>query len=443
MKAFTLLTLGLATSVVADIPVHCLHRQTVGEWNFKLGKNTNDDTLTCGHQLPDSVMTMVKKKIRYATPNFAVDTEYKVTLANPDIATDEKGNKGTWTMIYDEGFEVKINGRKFFAFFVYEPRVDNPSPDSNADFFSICDETFSGWYHNDDEKDWGCYVGKRLGGPNAVDVPQTSVHNDHVVQPNSLVEVAAHSSSASSTSTSSTTSSTTSSLLRASASTTSRRAAGASTRTEQERILAHYDAQRSTFDRNQKTDKFVTDVAFIETVNADPLGSWTAKHYGHMFESLTHGDMRQMLGKPNYKNKDPFPTTEFIESLESKTTPADQVLTIDKLPKDFDWRTTKGIVTDVVSQGSCGSCYAIAMTDSVTMRLRVATKGRDQTLLSPQNVVSCSDYNQGCEGRLWLWLWLLLLESCCGSVCGMGYSTSLLFVVCCCCCCQTQVDTLI
>ena len=38
------------------------------------------------------------------------------------------------------------------------------------------------------------------------------------------------------------------------------------------------------------------------------------------------------------------------------------------------------------------------MVDAMTMRLRVHTKGKDQTILSPQNVVSCSDYNQGCEG---------------------------------------------
>ena len=30
-----------------------------------------------------------------------------MTLSNPNIATDEEGHKGTWTMIYDEGFEVK------------------------------------------------------------------------------------------------------------------------------------------------------------------------------------------------------------------------------------------------------------------------------------------------------------------------------------------------
>ena len=28
------------------------------------------------------------------------------TLAFPNIATDEMGNAGTWTMIYNQGFEV-------------------------------------------------------------------------------------------------------------------------------------------------------------------------------------------------------------------------------------------------------------------------------------------------------------------------------------------------
>ena len=390
LRSVALLALLATTTVDADIPVHCLHRQTVGEWTFKLGSNKNDDTLTCGHKLPDSVMTMVDSKVRYATPNFEVDTEYKLTLSSPDTAVDDKGNKGSWTMIYDEGFEVQINGRKFFTFFVYEPRTENANPEEVGDFFSICDETFSGWYHNDDEKDWGCYVGKRTGGEEVQDVPEVAPSNDHVVQPGSLIEKSRTTSSSSSSP----------SLLRAGFSSSAPRTATATTTTtreEQQRVLDHYDAQRQRFDAHHETHPFVTDTSFIQVVNSDPTSSWTAKHYGNKFESLTHGDLRKMLGKPTYQ-KDPFPTTSFVETLEKKHTPAEQLMTIAKLPKDFDWRDKDNIVTDVVSQGSCGSCYAIAMTDSVTMRLRIATKGADQTILSPQNVVSCSDYNQGCEG---------------------------------------------
>ena len=100
------------TVVEADIPVHCLHRQVVGKWIFRMGSNDHDDTLTCGHKLPDSVMTMVDNRIRFKNPNFKVSHDYKITLSEPNIATDAKGNKGTWTMIYDEGFEVRIDNKK-------------------------------------------------------------------------------------------------------------------------------------------------------------------------------------------------------------------------------------------------------------------------------------------------------------------------------------------
>ena len=126
------------TVVEADIPVHCLHRQVVGTWIFRMGSNDHDDTLTCGHKLPDSVMTMVDNRIRFKNPNFKVSHDYKITLSEPNIATDAKGNKGTWTMIYDEGFEVRVNGKTFFSFFVYVPKVAEPTPDNNADFDSIC-----------------------------------------------------------------------------------------------------------------------------------------------------------------------------------------------------------------------------------------------------------------------------------------------------------------
>ena len=169
--------------VSADIPVHCLHRQTTGTWSFKLSSNKNDDTLTCGHSLPDNVMTMVDQHVRYTSPNFKVDREYKVTLSSPNVAIDADGNTGTWTMIYDEGFEVQINKKKYFAFFVYEPRVEHPTPDENSDFLSICDETFSGWYHNDDETDWGCYVGKLVKPSDKTTVGTAHITSDHVVDP--------------------------------------------------------------------------------------------------------------------------------------------------------------------------------------------------------------------------------------------------------------------
>lgn len=50
------------------------------------------------------------------------------------------------------------------------------------------------------------------------------------------------------------------------------------------------------------------------------------------------------------------------------------------------------------NQGSCGSCYAFSSLGMVEARLRVATKNEEQVNLSPQDIVGCSAYSQGCEG---------------------------------------------
>lgn len=78
-------------------------------------------------------------------------------LEHPNIAStvmNGKQHKGTWTMIYDEGFEVELAGTKFFAFHKF-------SKDSGKEY-SHCDKTYPGWYHpakNLDAKKWGCYHG--------------------------------------------------------------------------------------------------------------------------------------------------------------------------------------------------------------------------------------------------------------------------------------------
>jgi C1A family cysteine protease len=68
------------------------------------------------------------------------------------------------------------------------------------------------------------------------------------------------------------------------------------------------------------------------------------------------------------------------------------------LPKHYDWTLEKGVETPVMMQGSCGSCYAIATTDMINMRRRIASKGTETILASPQNLLSCSPFNQGCRG---------------------------------------------
>jgi len=83
---------------------------------------------------------------------------------------------------------------------------------------------------------------------------------------------------------------------------------------------------------------------------------------------------------------------------------AKRAVTVDKraveaLPKSFDWRKQRGIVSSIKFQGSCGACYAFSVADNVEM-VR-AVKGLGLVNLSPQQIIDCTPRNsvdQGCGG---------------------------------------------
>jgi len=71
-----------------------------------------------------------------------------------------------------------------------------------------------------------------------------------------------------------------------------------------------------------------------------------------------------------------------------------------KLPETFSWRQ-QGYDSPIRNQGECGSCFAVAAVSVAEARLNIkrkTTSADQMTQLSPQSVVSCSRYNQGCNG---------------------------------------------
>ncbi|KAH7933067.1 hypothetical protein HPB49_007726 [Dermacentor silvarum] len=234
-------------------------------------------------------------------------TKIRVFLEFPNLATDDLGNRGTWTLIYNQGFEVVINFRRYFAFSNY----------SRSE--SFCSSTKAGWAHDILGHNWACFEGRRDG----------SVQQGKPLQAEPL-----------------------------------RRAVG------------------------DTVDPFNSE-EFVALLNK-AQSSWTAKVH-EPFRGKTLNEMMSIRGghrNRNFRNPPPAPVTEEQRKLASA------------LPEKFDWRNVSGVnyVSPVRNQGGCGSCYAFASMALLESRLRIATNNKVQRVFSPQDVVSCSPYSQGCSG---------------------------------------------
>ena len=70
------------------------------------------------------------------------------------------------------------------------------------------------------------------------------------------------------------------------------------------------------------------------------------------------------------------------------------------LPDEFDWRNVDGknYVSPVRDQADCGSCYAFGTLGMFEARVRILSNNTKTPVFSTQDIVSCSEYSQGCEG---------------------------------------------
>ena len=157
--AFTALHALLVSSawvtVTADLPVHCLHHEILGDWKFSLGLLSSKRS-SCGHLRPDSQDQQPGREDHIGK----ADKEIVISLKDPNVAESD-AQHGTWTMIYDEGFEVSIGNHNFFAFSNFSFATDSDGRRLRHNI-SRCDETMVGWYHSKDRTQFGCYYASKV-----------------------------------------------------------------------------------------------------------------------------------------------------------------------------------------------------------------------------------------------------------------------------------------
>jgi cathepsin C len=253
------------------------------------------------------------------------------------MASSLEGGEGTFTMIYDEGFEVAIDGLNFFAFSRFE-FVNGPSGRTNV---SHCDETQVGWYHNEDRSQWGCYVAKKTGAPGGNQTaPQTP--------PTSLAQL------------------------------------GSRLRLQVPKSAGYNKPVTATWQR-----------AVAEGLNLLELG-WTAVAYSH-YTGKTPKEMNRLAGIRRSIVKGPkhTPAPSSFLSVQSKLRRASA-----SAPDSFSWQNKDGQswIGDVVTQGDCGSCYTISTVNMLSARNRIRRGSPGGEQFSIKFPLYCSEYNQGCDG---------------------------------------------
>jgi len=349
-------------------------------------------------------MTSVAGRVSPSSPGFPVKRSLAVELVNPNIVIGPEGRTGTWTTVYDEGIEVRLDGWRYFTFFRYMPRFAGADPSKVEHFQSLCGETVGGWYHQaagggggggrEAASAWGCFVGRQT--ERAVPLSSSEYGSDAVRKRGSLTSGQAVLSPRFAG-----VDSMPPGLLRGSRTGTGGGAVNP--------VFVELAALAGSTVSSSVAIAGLASEAAAEAVaaalNADSRRLWRADVPAAHLLGMPLTEARARLGHSTTGKSAAAAGVGAAATGAAPKLATHDPVTVDVagFPESLDWSTVEGgrYVTPVVDQRSCGSCYAMATADALSSRARIRGKGvpgLERVTLSPQSVVQCSSYNQGCDG---------------------------------------------
>ena len=142
-------------------------------------------------------------------------------------------------------------------------------------------------------------------------------------------------------------------------------------------------------------ENWLSNDKYIDEINGRNL-TWTAGH--NAYSGMNSEEFAQFMGF-GY-NQELFAKGSSYLRGSVPSVEQDGVMDLESLPTSVDWRT-KGVVTNVKNQGSCGSCWSFSSTGALE-GIYAISKG-NLVSFSEQQLVDC-DYglrkNHGCNGGL-------------------------------------------
>lgn len=408
MRFFAVVFASLAPNgVFADLPVHCLRHEVEGAWDFFLGSASNVRS-SCGHSKPDN--QAMEPPLRHLESEVAA--KVTVNLDMPNRASTATDPSGTFTMIYDEGFEVAVDGKNFFAF----SRFDLDSMGNNV---TNCGETLTGWYHDQEGGEYGCYYGIKKTAPSTL----AKHKNDFSTLSTRTAESEEDSTKdySGSTSTPFGDSMATTHMWKDDPEDSGTPAGDSGTTADP--VSENSNKILGSDDFLMKNDPWLTS-------NDDPLSAefhqgvvdklndrwsgtllqkkavtkrqtWNAKLYPSLINK-TRKQINKMAGiKRSLNMHDAHmnqhrPRPQSSAALGNATAFLQQSAR-SKLPRDVDW-DKGGALDQVINQGDCGSCFTVATTRMMSARNRIRQNKMDAAPFSIGFPLHCSEYNQGCDG---------------------------------------------
>jgi len=137
---------SLTSLALADYPVSCPYSASHGTWEVSIGTRGSDQSIVsqCGISNLGEVTT---------TQKFLLQERNEVTNV-------ETGSKGSYTIVSSQGFEISIDGRKFWATYKFDCDGGNCVSD--------CSQTMVGYQRDNLQKTWSCIQMKNLDTMNTV-----------------------------------------------------------------------------------------------------------------------------------------------------------------------------------------------------------------------------------------------------------------------------------
>lgn len=124
---------------LADVPISCPYSSTLGTWVFAVGRSGRSQKLVAQCGL-DNLGTVTQ------TYTFKLEEKNKVTNL-------ETGSTGTYTIVSSQGFEISIDGRKWWAYYYF---------DEFHSYNNDCSRTKVGYQRDDLMTSWNCIQGAKI-----------------------------------------------------------------------------------------------------------------------------------------------------------------------------------------------------------------------------------------------------------------------------------------